>query len=215
MMDMLVQQAAGEADRETDGALRGLAIGVVTDNKDPDGLARVRVRLPWQPDAQESFWARVAVPMALKNQGVYFLPSVGEEVLCGFEMGNLSHPCVIGCVWSGNLPPPQTNDDNKNDVRQIVTRADSELTFFDGDPPSIKLALADGKQLFMDKNGIVVKDENGNKFEIDSQSNSVSVVAQGELNLEGKTGVKIKSGGPAEFKSSATMTIKGALVQIN
>lgn len=215
MMDMLVQSAGSEANRETDGGLRGLAVGVVTDNQDPDGLARVRVRLPWQPEEQDSFWARVAVPMALANQGVYFLPSVGEEVLCGFEMGDLTHPCVIGCVWSGNMPPPATNDDNQNDIRQIKTRADSELTFFDGDPPSIKLALADGKELYMDDQGIVVKDENGNKFEIQSGSNTVSIVSQGELKLEGTTGVKIKSGGPAEFKSSATMTIKGAMVQIN
>ncbi len=44
MMDMLVQSAGNEADRETNGGIRGLAIGVVTDNKDPEGLARVRTR---------------------------------------------------------------------------------------------------------------------------------------------------------------------------
>ena len=57
MMDMLARSMTREADMETDGAIRGLAIGVVTDNKDPDGLARVRVRLPWQQDSPISCYA--------------------------------------------------------------------------------------------------------------------------------------------------------------
>ena len=37
---------------------------VVTNNKDPDGLGRVKVKLPWMDEQAESDWARVVSPMA-------------------------------------------------------------------------------------------------------------------------------------------------------
>ena len=62
-MDLLTA-SMDETEREANGFLTGVALGIVTDNNDPDGLARVRVRLPWHPDGDTSFWARIAVPMA-------------------------------------------------------------------------------------------------------------------------------------------------------
>ena len=44
----LISGTGEEATRESDGFLQGLAIGVVTDNQDSEGLGRVRVRLPHQ-----------------------------------------------------------------------------------------------------------------------------------------------------------------------
>lgn len=213
-MDMLAPEMSVEADRESDGFIRGLAVATVTDNKDPKGLARVRVRLPWQPKDQESHWARLAVPMAMDQQGTYFLPQVGAQVLCGFEMGDLSMPCVIGCLWNFEMAPPSNNKDGKNNYRKIRTRSNSELCFFDGDPPSVELKLSSGKRLFMDDSTIVLEDENGNKFEIDSASNSVTIKSTGALKLEG-VNVKINASASMDISASGTLTLKGALVQIN
>ena len=63
MMDMLAGVQDNEADRESDGYVRGLAVATVTQNKDDKGLARVRVKLSWQPDGEESYWARLAAPI--------------------------------------------------------------------------------------------------------------------------------------------------------
>jgi len=41
----------------------GVVIGIVTNNKDPEGMGRLKVRFPWLSDSDESAWARVAVPM--------------------------------------------------------------------------------------------------------------------------------------------------------
>ncbi len=214
MIDLLMSQGDHEADREADGFIRGLAVAKVTENKDPEGLARVRVRLPWQKESEDSHWARLAVPMAMANQGVYFLPEIGDEVLVGFEMGNLTHPCVIGSLWNGTAKPPETNDDGKNDPRLIRTRSDTELRFFDGDKPSVELKLADGKHLLMDDKGITLEDAGGNTFKIDSGSGAITIKSTGQLNLESQT-VSIKAGASMEVKASGTLTLKGALVQIN
>lgn len=213
MIEALAASLGNEADRESDGNVHGLAIGVVTNNEDPEGLARVRVRLSWQPESEESFWARLVVPMALASQGTYFLPEVGTHVLCGFERGDLTHPCVLGCLWTGEAPPPETNDGN-NDVRLIRTRRDSELRFFDGDPPSLELKLASGKRLLMDDSSVLLEDENGNKFEIDSNAGGVKIVSNGELSLEGAS-VSINASASMEITASGTLTMQGAIVQIN
>lgn len=213
-MNMLMPDTRSEADREGDGFIRGLVVATVTENTDPEGLARVRVRLPWQEENQDSFWARLSVPMAMADRGVYFLPEVGDEVLVGFEKGDPTHPCIIGALWNGQAAPPEDNADGKNDWRLIKTRGDSELRFFDGDKPSVELKLADGKRLFMDDQGIALEDGNGNHFNIDSNSNAVNIVAKGELKLEGQT-VVIQSGATMDITASGTLTIQGALVQIN
>ena len=108
-MDMFMPDTNTEADREGDSFTRGLVVATVTDNKDPKGLARVRVRLPWQDGNQESYWARLAMPMAMSDRGVYFLPEVGDEVLVGFEKGHPTHPCVLGSLWNGQNKPPEDN----------------------------------------------------------------------------------------------------------
>jgi uncharacterized protein involved in type VI secretion and phage assembly len=214
MMDLFMRESDSEAERETDGSVRGLAVATVTDNQDPEGLARVRVRLPWQPEAQESYWARLAVPMAMANQGVYFLPDVGDEVLVGFELGDLTHPCVIGSLWNGQSRPPETNDDGNNDPRVIRTRADTELRFFDGSPPSVELKLADNKHLLMDDQGITLEDGSGNSIKIETNSGSITIKSSAQLKLESQS-ISINAGASMELKASGTLTIKGALVQIN
>ncbi|MBU0654307.1 MAG: phage tail protein [Gammaproteobacteria bacterium] len=214
MMDFLNPLGNLEADREADGNARGLAIGRVTDNKDPQGLARVRVRLPWQPESQQSYWARLAVPMALAGQGFVWIPEVDEEVLVGFEMGDLTHPCILGSLWNGKSKPPENNSDGKNDHRLIRTRANSELRFFDGNPPSVELSLADGKHLKMDDQGIVIEDGQGNRIEIKSGSGALEIKSNTQIKLESPS-ISIKADASLELKSSGSLTINGTIVNIN
>jgi uncharacterized protein involved in type VI secretion and phage assembly len=203
-----------EAEREGDGFINGLAAATVTDNQDPDGLGRVRVRLGHQNQGESSYWARVATPMALADQGVFFLPSVGERVLVGFEMGSPTHPFVIGSLWHGDAKPPEDNANGQNEVRLIRTAANSELRFFDGQPPSVELKLDDGKTLMMDDQGITLEDGQGNKVTIESSSGTLTVESTGQLNIK-STSISIESSASMEIKSGGTLTIKGSLVQIN
>ncbi|HEY0072411.1 MAG TPA: phage baseplate assembly protein V, partial [Chloroflexia bacterium] len=80
------------ADERVAGGLGGRWYGVypalVTDIKDPDGQGRVKVALPWSPDAKsESYevWARIATMMGGGNRGTWFIPDVDDEVLIAFE----------------------------------------------------------------------------------------------------------------------------------
>ena len=59
LLDVLLDMS----EKAADPRLFGLVVGVVTNNQDPDGLGRVKVRFPWLSDDEESHWARIAVPM--------------------------------------------------------------------------------------------------------------------------------------------------------
>src|SRR3974390_1206682 len=131
----------------------GVAVAVVTQNRDPDGLARVTVRFPWYENPNENYWARLAVPMAGQGQGTYFLPEIGQEVLVAFDRGDVRFPYVVGALWNGKEGPPTTNSDGKKDRRVIPPREGHWLLFDDGSKGLVELKLQDGKRLPTDEQG--------------------------------------------------------------
>lgn len=214
LLESFGRGADTEATREADGFLQGLAVGVVTDNQDSDGLGRVRVRLPWHKDSDTSFWARIAVPMAGGQRGIYFLPEIDDEVLVGAEFGDPTHLYVLGALWNGQNAPPETNSDGNNDVRIIKSRSGHSLKFNDGQQPEIELKLSDGKRLLLDQDGVIVEDGNGNKITIETTSSGITVESAVQLKIKSQM-ISIEAGASLELKASGTLTIQGALVQIN
>ena len=65
------------------GRVFGVAGGIVTNNQDPDGLGRVKVKFPWLSDDNETDWVRIATLMAGRGRGSFFLPEVERRgALC-------------------------------------------------------------------------------------------------------------------------------------
>ena len=194
----------------------GVVIGIVTNNKDPEDMGRVKVKFPWLSDSDESTWARVAALMAGKERGFYFLPEVDDEVLVVFEHGDMRFPYVLGALWNGKDKPPAKNDDGKNNVRLIKSRSGH----------TIRLTDEAGKEKIeiIDKSG-------NNKLVIDTATNTLSVTADKDLKLsaakgqitltaqiimiEAQSKLEIKSSGAADVQASGPMNIKGAVVNIN
>lgn len=203
-----------ETTLESGGYVKGVAIGVVTQNKDPDGLCRVKVSFPWHEQPRESYWARLAVPMAGDDRGLVLIPEVGDEVLVAFEREDLRFPYILGALWNGREKPPVANDDGNNDKRLFQSRKKHYLLFDDGAQGVVELAHEKKRRVVFDDTGFVVEDENGNTLKVESSSGTMTIEAKGPLNIKGAT-VAIESSGTLELKASATLTIKGSLVQIN
>ena len=194
----------------------GVVIGIVTNNNDPDKLGRVKVRFPWLSDTDESWWARIATPMAGKERGAYFLPEVEDEVLVAFEHGDVRFPYVLGALWNGEDKPPATNDDGKNNIRVIKSRSGHVIRLNDEDGKE-KVEIIDKST----KNSIVF-DTAENTITITTDKDIKLSAAQGTITLEAKNiaikasaDTKIEAGTGMDVKASATMTIKGATVNIN
>jgi uncharacterized protein involved in type VI secretion and phage assembly len=190
------------------GQIQGVVTAVVTNNQDPDKLGRVKVKFPWLSDTDESWWARVASPMAGKDRGVFFLPEVDDEVLVLFEHGDLRFPYVIGQLWNGNAPPFLTNDDGKNDQRAIKSRSGHTITLDD----------KDGEEK------ITIVDQSGkNSIVISSKDNTLTITADADITIKSASGKVAISGNDIELKAqsgikveaSADLELKGAGVKIN
>jgi len=52
ILEMLEEKKSGTK-------IPGVVIGIVTNNKDPDKLGRIKVKFPWLSNEDESNWARV------------------------------------------------------------------------------------------------------------------------------------------------------------
>ena len=162
----------------------GVVIGIVTNNKDPDKLGRVKVKFPWLADDVESFWARPAYPMNGKERGFWWIPEVEDEVLIAFEHGDPNRPYLLGGLYNGVDKPPKThdvtstfagtgydhgaysnsdrdfNDDGKNDLRFIRSRS-GHMFIFDDKDQTEKITLTDKTgerriEIFTDKKKVVI-----------------------------------------------------------
>jgi uncharacterized protein involved in type VI secretion and phage assembly len=209
--------ALSSDERRTSGSrISGVVVGVVTNTQDPDGLGRVKVRFPWLSDSEESFWARVATPMAGKDRGFYFLPEVDDEVLMAFEHGDARFPYVLGALWNGQDKPPEKNDDGGNNIRSIKTRSGHVIRLDDTDGKE-KIEIADKTG----KNSIVF-DTAKNTLTITSGQDVILSATQGSIKLDAQkiqikasADVAIEAGAGMDVKASGAMNIKGATVNIN
>ncbi|HKS27385.1 MAG TPA: phage baseplate assembly protein V [Pyrinomonadaceae bacterium] len=213
----------------------GVVVGIVTNIQDPEKLGRVKVRFPWLSEQDESNWARIAVLMAGKERGTFFLPEVEDEVLCAFELGDVRFPYVLGALWNGVDIPPRDNADGKNNERVIHSRSGHELIFNDEDgKEQVLIKTKAGHELLLDDTSgsekIVIKDKTGsNSIQIDSAQNAIAFEGQTKISLkaqqveiEATSSLKIKgmqleiaADAAATLKSSSVLTIQGSVVKIN
>jgi uncharacterized protein involved in type VI secretion and phage assembly len=196
--------------------IQGVVVGIVTNNQDPDGIGRVKVKFPWLSDQDESHWARIAAPMAGNQRGLYFLPEVDDEVLLAFEQGDVRFPYVLGALWNGKEAPPVTNEDGKNNLRVIQSRSGH----------LIRLNDEEGKEKIeiIDKSGknSIVFDTVAKAIAITTDQDITLSASQGTIKLEAQK-IEIKSsadtqitaGAKMDVQASATMNLKGATLNLN
>jgi uncharacterized protein involved in type VI secretion and phage assembly len=214
-MSAVMEPAPKETQHEAGGVVKGVAIALVTQNNDDEKLCRVKVSYPWHDQPRESYWARLSVPMAGDDRGVVMIPEVGDEVLVAFEREDLRFPYILGGLWNGKDKPPITNDDGNNDKRIIKSRAGHFLLYNDNTSDGeVVLSHKNEGRVAFKKDGWVVEDKNGNKVEVNSNSGAMTIEAKGQLNIKAAS-ITIEATGTVEVKASATMTIRGSLVNIN
>jgi uncharacterized protein involved in type VI secretion and phage assembly len=203
---------AGSRDRR----VSGVAVGLVVDNKDPQGLGRVRLKFPTLSDDEIGHWARVAVLMAGAERGTFFLPEVDEEVLVAFEQGDITRPYVLGGLWNSVDKPPEANADGQNNVRLIKSRS-GHLIRLDDSAGAEKIEVLDAS--------------GSNSITLDTATNTITIAAAADVTIEAPQGtlklsaqtIEISSSANTEVKAQGNLTLeasgntalKGALVNIN
>jgi uncharacterized protein involved in type VI secretion and phage assembly len=198
----------------TAGALPGIALGTVTDVKDPQGLGRVRVRFSLTGQQTVTDWVQVMSYFAGPDYGAFFPPQVNDSALLAFANGDPSAPYVLGFVWNGTQKPPVPGP-RQQEVRQLKTRRGKSIVFDDSGQG--KLTIVD------EKNNRVVIDTANNRIEIASQGD-LTISAKGKLTISAAQVVVQNTAGSVKADLSSTsmqlngaqnLVLKAAMIDLN
>lgn len=220
------------------GPIRGLHVAKVTKlSDDPIDQKQIQVHVPFFGDDAEPIWARLTTNYATNASGIMFLPEIDDEVIVGFLQDDPSAPVILGSVHSSSLPCPEDVQDDKNDIKTIVTREKLKLTFKE-DTKTIILETPAGNTVTIDddQKAITLADQHGNTIKMDQggiaidSKSDISLTAAGNIttkstadtkmsaaNLSANANMSFSAAGnaSAELKASGTVTVKGAMVMIN
>jgi type VI secretion system secreted protein VgrG len=122
---------------------------IVTDNFDPEGLGRIRVRFHWMKPNKKTPWLRMIMPHAGLNKGSFFIPEKEEAVVVSFENNCPTKAFVAGAIYNGKQSTSFSNEGN--DIKMIQTRSGTKIKMNDAEgsifieDPSGNTWLMDGK----------------------------------------------------------------------
>lgn len=237
MPDSIIDLLSQGRDREAQASkVYGLVVGLVTNNVDPQKWGRVKVKFPWLSDEVESHWARVVQPMGGPQRGQWWIPEVDDEVLCGFEHGDVRFPYVVGSLYNGVDTPPQCqnitgtfggtgydhgayscagrdfNEDGKNDLRFIRSRS-GHLVILDDKDGQEKITVADktGKhriEVFTDKKKVVITSADG---DIELIADKKVLIRCEHLQVETRKKTTIEAGDNIEATSQKEVQVESKM----
>jgi len=182
---------------------KSLVIGVVSQNDDSEGQARVRVRFPELGDGTESWWAPVAMPAAGSDRGMLVLPQVGDEVVVGFEHGDARRPYVLGSVWNGKDKP---GDDLVHTDGSFAMRNDKQVWVSAGDVITVK----GEKDMTVETDG---KIGHKAKDDLSVEGQQVSVKANSSMTIEASGDLTIKAAS-LTLQASGQVQVKGSQISL-
>ncbi|OEJ32454.1 VgrG-related protein [Streptomyces subrutilus] len=215
----------------------GLATGVVTDVREPNGSQRgaVRLKFPWLDDTYVTDWVRT-VQWGGKGGGGVVSPEVNDEVLVGFEQGLLDCPYVIGGLYNG-VDQPSPHDvplidktSGKVNRRSVVSRSGHRVELLDAaapGPSGLRLVTGDERlEVRMDDRRdrieltvyggrgrpltSVLLDKAG--ITLDAGQGTVKVSGR-QVDIDGTAGVSI-GGRSVRVSGTADVTVNGGLLAV-
>jgi uncharacterized protein involved in type VI secretion and phage assembly len=194
-----------------------LLVGIVTDNQDPEGWGRVKVKFPTLTEEHASNWARVVAMGAGKERGFDCLPEINDEVLVAFEQGDIHRPYIIGAVWNGkDKTPNPVKDavaDGKVRLRTFKTRVGHKIQFVEEDKGSSKkgacIETAGGHKILINDSEkfVEIKTSGGQKLRLDD-SGGISFDSKGDVTIKGTGSITINStSGPITLKTAQSVKV--------
>jgi uncharacterized protein involved in type VI secretion and phage assembly len=149
--------------------------GIVTDNKDPLNMGRIKARVPDVMGKDASGWALPCVPFAGDGMGFYAIPAVDARVWIEFEQGDPDYPIWVGCWWGSQDELPK----EANDVQKVVIKTkNGQMVVLDGSNKgsgeiSIKTGNAQDQSIVL--NSESVKIDNGTQATIELSGPKVAL----------------------------------------
>lgn len=200
----------------------GLAVAVVTDIRETGGAQRgwVRLKFPWLDETYVSDWVRT-VQWGGQGGGGVFSPEVNDEVLVGFEQGQLDSPYVLGGLYNG-VDKPSPHDvplvdrtSGKINRRSLVSRSGHRLELLDTARGIFGVRLSSGNKRLR-----VTLDERRNEIGLRVSGpggrrtlSSVTLSPSG-ITLDAGTGEVNVKGSAVNIKGTSRVSVNGGLLAV-
>lgn len=121
--------------------------GLVTDNKDPSNLGRLRAKVPEVLRDVETGWALPAAPYAGDGIGLFSVPPENSGVWIEFESGDVSRPIWTGCWWADDQRPENYDGTKATPSLKIVRSEQGLIVSLDDDGQTISLSDDSGDNI--------------------------------------------------------------------
>lgn len=226
---------SGKAGAGVVAGIQGLQVGVV-EKIEGDTEQRIEISLPIAGE-DVKLLARMLFPSAGSKRGFQFWPEVKDEVVVGFLHNDPSFPVILGAVFSSKNKP-DIIPTKENAEKGYISKSDLRLVFQEEDK-SITLSTPEGYTVVLDetKKAITATHKSGSVITIDDDG--VTIDSKGKVSLKAADDIELSSSGGGisldgqniditasakvsvdgssgiDCKSSANVTIKGSMVDIN
>ena len=138
--------------------------GLVTDNKDPDDLGRVKAKVPRVLGDVETGWALPAFPYGgASEQGFFAVPDVDAGVWIEFEGGDLSYP-----IWSGTWYTSGAIPESAKPGQKVWKTKSGHKIVLDDDAGTLEITDSNDNTVKMDSKTVTVKAGGAVKLIIDA-----------------------------------------------
>jgi uncharacterized protein involved in type VI secretion and phage assembly len=189
----MIAPASASSSGSTDDVTRfyGKFRGVVLNNYDPEGLARIQVQVADVSRIPLINWALPCAPVGGLKNGIVSVPNIGSGVWVEFEQGDPDYPIWTGCYWGSSAEFPDRRPQQIPGIQTIT----------------IQTLL---------RNSIVISDLPGPTGGIQIKTATEAKIAVTDLGIEidnGK-GASIKMIGPTIMIDATMVSINGSNLTI-
>jgi hypothetical protein len=144
-LERLVVELAAQTRERFYGKYRG----TVTKVDDPEGLARLKARVPEVLGELESPWALPCAPYVGDGEGLHAMPPVGAGVWIEFEAGDPARPVWTGGWWSRDEVPQNEQGSASRPPRKILRSGEGLMLSLDDEAKTATLSDANGNNLIV------------------------------------------------------------------
>ena len=197
-------------------------VGVVTDNRDPDCLGRIRISYDTVVPGSVSPWLPVIGQGRGTGKGMWTLPEIGTQCLAVFTAADRSRGYVLGFIYDREHRPPESGTEKRCDSTLLQTRSHRiEVTDKEGSE-EIRIESAEGRmRVSIGKSGgIKVENELGG---INIKCRNFKCEGEGEIHLATKKTfalttddtLKISPKGNVNITSDKEVNLKGKNIKMS
>jgi uncharacterized protein involved in type VI secretion and phage assembly len=194
---------------------------------------------------QKGLWARLSTFYATDQNGSFFFPEIGDEVVIGFIDSDPRHPVILGAVYSDARNAAITPPDDSNYIKQLTTKSNLKISF-DDQNKILEISTPAGNSITLTEKdeSIVIVDQNQNSIKMSQDGieitscKDITFSAPGNIKMNADQAIDIEATGDltcggmdislsaqaeltaqgqasAELSSTGQTAVQGAIVMIN